>query len=299
MKKFDVIIIGGSYAGLSAAMALGRSLKRTLIIDAGKPCNRQTPHSHNFLTRDGETPQAISAIALDQVMKYKSVSFKKGTVVSGSRTNNGFEINTGNNEVFIGKKLILATGIKDEIPDIPGFDESWGISVIHCPYCHGYEFKTKKTGILANGDQAFHLAGLVYNLTNELTILTNGNHDFTDDQIAKLGQHNISVVESKLHEIVHSHGKIKSIIFEGGNSLNLDVMYAHVPFTHHTDLSTTLGCTYTDQGYIEIDAFQKTMVPDIFACGDNSSRMRSVANAVSTGNLAGAMANMELTNESF
>ncbi|MFY0685131.1 MAG: NAD(P)/FAD-dependent oxidoreductase [Balneola sp.] len=299
MNQFDVIIIGGSYAGLSAAMALGRSLKKTLIIDAGKPCNRQTPHSHNFLTRDGETPKAISAIALEQVMKYESVSFKKGTVVSGSRTNSGYEIVTSNKDVFSTKKLILATGIKDEMPDIPGFAESWGISVIHCPYCHGYEFKTKKTGIFANGDQAFHLAGLVSNLTNELTILTNGDHEFTDEQIAKLEQHSISIVESKLLEIVHQKGAMLRIVFKDGNALDLDAMYAHVPFTHHIDLSSKLGYKYTEQGYIEIDAFQKTTVPNIFACGDNSSRMRSVANAVSTGNFAGAMANMELTNENF
>src|SRR5690606_19368783 len=146
------IIIGGSYAGLSAAMALGRSLRKVLIIDAGKPCNRQTPHSHNFITQDGKTPAEISSIARAQVAQYETVTFLSGFAVEGKKTNSGFEIKTEKGEIFESKKLILATGVKDIMSEIPGFAECWGISVIHCPYCHGYEVRNEKTGILANGD---------------------------------------------------------------------------------------------------------------------------------------------------
>src|SRR5687768_10310843 len=188
-KRFDVIIIGGSYAGLSAAMALGRSLKKVLIIDSGLPCNRQTPHSHNFITQDGETPAAIAGKARSQVLQYKTVELLNDLATSGIKTEDGFVISTAGNRRFFAKKLVFATGIKDTMPDISGFAESWGISLVHCPYCHGYELRNQKTGIMANGERAFHLASLVSNLTNDITILTSGQPDFSSEQIEKLSRH--------------------------------------------------------------------------------------------------------------
>lgn len=160
-KQFDVIIIGGSYAGLAAAMALGRALKNVLIIDAGKPCNRQTPYSHNFLTQDGKTPREISTIAKQQVLAYNTITFFDGFATKGVKINNGFEIQTEIGEKFTAAKLVLATGIKDIIPEINGFSQCWGISVLHCPYCHGYEVKNETTGILGNGDYGFEFSKLI------------------------------------------------------------------------------------------------------------------------------------------
>src|SRR5690625_1935787 len=182
MEQYGVIIIGGSYGGLSAAMALGRSLKKTLVIDSGKPCNRQTPYSHNFLTQDGKTPQEILTIARQQVERYESVTFYDGTVSGGSQISKEFEITTQSEDIFYSKKLTFATGIKDQLPYIPGFAECWGISVIHCPYCHGYEYRHQKTGLLANGEDAFHVMSLVNSLTDKLVILTHGKADFTPEQ---------------------------------------------------------------------------------------------------------------------
>ena len=176
-KNFDVIVIGGSYAGLSSAMALGRSLRNVLIIDNGKSCNIQTPHSHNFLTQDGKTPKEISRLAKKEVEKYETVKFYSGLATSGVKTENGFEITTATNDKFTTKKLIFATGIKDTIPDIIGFSECWGISIIHCPYCHGYEHRYQNTGIIANGQKAFHLASMINNLSDKVNILTNGKAD--------------------------------------------------------------------------------------------------------------------------
>ncbi len=146
-NNFDVIIIGGSYSGLSAALALGRSLRHVLIIDSGKPCNEQTPHSHNFLTHDGETPRSIASKAKEEVSKYETVHFHSGLAVRGEKTDSGFEITTEAGESFTAKKLIFATGVRDIMPEIDGISECWGISVIHCPYCHGYEVRGEKTGL--------------------------------------------------------------------------------------------------------------------------------------------------------
>ena len=299
MKNFDVIIIGGSYAGLSAAMTLGRSLRNVLVIDSGLPCNRQTPHSHNFLTRDGETPKTIATIAKEQVLQYPTVHFIEETATSATRIEKGFGISTQTGKSFTAPKLIIASGVKDIHPDIKGFSECWGISVIHCPYCHGYEFRHQQTAIMANGERAAHLAMLVRNLTNQLTILTNGPAAFETEQLQKFGQHNITFVENKITEIQHLNGQVQQLFFEDGSSQPFDAVYAAIPFVQHADIPSQLGCELTEQGHIKTDNFQKTTIPGIFACGDGASPMRSVANAVYTGNMAGSMINAELCKEQF
>lgn len=298
-KDFEVIIIGGSYAGLSAAMALGRSLRNVLIIDSGLPCNRQTPHSHNFITQDGEKPDVIAEKAKTQVLGYSTVKFLNDLAVSGKKNENGFIITTQTGSSFKARKLIFATGIKDIMPEIKGFPECWGISVIHCPYCHGYEFRNQKTGIMANGERAFHVASLVNNLTDNASILTSGKADFNAGQINKLQRHNIQITETEITEIEHQNGYIKNVIFKDGSKTGFNAVYAAIPFTQHSDIPVSLGCELTEQGYIKTDMFQKTSVADVFACGDNASPMRSVAYAVATGNITGAMVNKELTEEQF
>tara|TARA_B100000686_G_C16779120_1_gene970576 strand:- start:1541 stop:2446 length:906 start_codon:yes stop_codon:yes gene_type:complete len=298
-KKFEVIIIGGSYAGLSAAMALGRSLRKVLIIDSGSACNRQTPHSHNFITQDGVPPAKISEKAKNQVLQYKSVAFINDLAIKAEKTENGFTVDTQSGEKLVTNKIIFATGIKDLVPPVPGFKECWGISLIHCPYCHGFEFRTKKTGILANGERAFHLASLVSNLTNDLIILTTGKADFKPEQFAKLEAHRIPIIETEIAALEHQEGQVKNIVFTNGDREIFDALYAGFPFKQHSDIPLFLGCELTEQGYIRVNEFQQTTIDGVYACGDNTSRMRSVAAAVASGNLAGAMTNAALTKELF
>lgn len=298
-KDFEVIIIGGSYAGLSSAMALGRSLRSILIIDSGLPCNRQTPHSHNFITQDGKTPKEISTLAKQQVEKYETVKFYKGFAISGTKTANGFEITTATNDKFTAKKLIFATGVKDIMPNIKGFAECWGISIIHCPYCHGYEYRKQNTGIIANGAKAFHLASLVNNLTDNITILTTGKADFDSEQLDKLNEHNIKIIETKISEFENKNGHLQNVVFNDSTKISFDVAYAAIPFIQHSDIPVSLSCELTEHGYIKVDDFQKTTIQGVYACGDNSNMMRSIANAVYSGNLTGAVVNGELTNEQF
>jgi len=288
-NQFDVIIVGGSYAGLSAGMSLGRFLRKVLIIDSGKPCNEQTPHSHNFLTQDGKTPKEISELSKKQVLEYETVEFHQGKAIDEKKTEKGFEIITENGENFNSKKLIIATGIIDEVPDIKGFKESWGISLIHCPYCHGYEFRNKKTGIIANGDRAFHIASLVKNLTDDVTLLTRGKAEFSDQQKEKLAKNNIQIIETEISELKHQNGLVESLIFSDRKEIEFEAVYGAFPFKQHSEIPQILGCELTEMGHIKTDFMQKANIPGVFVCGDNSSMMRSVANAVYTGNIAGAM----------
>ncbi|TRW27417.1 NAD(P)/FAD-dependent oxidoreductase [Flavobacterium zepuense] len=297
--NYEVIIIGGSYSGLSAAMALGRASRNVLIIDADKPCNRQTPHSHNFLTQDGETPAAISAKAKEQVMAYPTITFLNDTATSANKTSNGFTVETGSGQAFTAQKILLATGIKDILPKIDGFAECWGISVIHCPYCHGYEVKNQKTAVLANGDAAMHYAQLLLQWTKNLTFFTNGPSLFTDKQLASLQKHNIVVIESEIKRIEHSNGQLQNIVLKDGTIHNFNVQYCKPPFEHHTNLHEQLGCTLNEMGFIATDEWQKTAVTGVYASGDCHTPMRSVAMAIAEGMKAGAMINNELAADAF
>ncbi len=298
-NTYDVVIVGGSYAGLSAAMALGRAMRKVLVIDSGLPCNRQTPHSHNFLTRDGESPEQLSAKAKEQVLAYPTVRLHQGLAVEGFKTSTGFQVVTANKEVFEASKLIFATGIKDIMPEIPGFSDCWGISVIHCPYCHGYEVRHQPTAILANGDFAYHYAQLIINWTQELTIITNGSSLLSDEQYTKISGHNIPTIEKEVASIVHHEGKVEQLVFADGSFLKVKAIYARPSFEQHCAIPVQLGCELTEAGLIKTDPFQHATVPGIFVCGDNASPMRSVANAVASGNIAGAMVNHELIQEYF
>lgn len=298
-NEFDVIVIGGSYSGLAAAMALGRSLKHVLVIDDGKPCNRQTPHSHNFLTQDGRTPKEISTLARQQVEKYSTVKFLSGRLTSAVKTGSGFEIRTNSDESLTGKKLIFAAGIKDILPPIEGVAECWGISALHCPYCHGYEVKNEKTGILANGDDGFEFANLISNWTKDLTLFTHGRSTLTPEQTASLERHHIKIVETEIEKLVHSNGYIEKIVSKDGTTFPVKAVYVRTRFEQNSSVPVELGCELTEEGFIKADGFQKTTVPGVFACGDMTTRMRTVANAVATGATAGMMANREIVFEGF
>jgi thioredoxin reductase len=298
-KNFDVIIIGGSYSGLSAGMSLGRSLRHVLIIDSGLPCNKQTPHSHNFITQDGEKPAVISAKAKLQVEFYKTIQFYNGLAVKALKTEKGFEITTESGEVFTARKVLFATGVKDILPEINGFGACWGISVLHCPYCHGYEVKNEKTAIIANGEMGFEFAKLISNWTKDLRLCTNGKSELTLEQTEILRKNGVLILEEEIDALEHYSGYVANIVFKNGEKIDVKAVYARVPFEQHCQLPKDLGCEISEQGYLKVDFMQKTNIPGLYASGDATSQMRSVALAVSTGSFAGAAINKELIDEDF
>lgn len=298
-NNFEVIIIGGSYSGLSTAMALGRALRDVLIIDSGMPCNNQTPYSHNFITHDGEKPNVIAEKAKSQVLKYETIRFINDLAVDGKKTNNGFTITTQTGKVFTTQKIVFATGVKDIMPNIKGFSECWGKSILHCPYCHGYEVRGEKTGILADGNFAFHYAQLILNWTKDLTIFTNGPSVLTNEQKTKITNRNIPIIEKEIALIKHENGSVSNILFKDETYSAIQAIYSRPIFEQHCKIAGKFGCEITEEGYIKVDMFQSTTIENIYACGDCTSPMRSIANAVSSGNITGAVINNTMTSLKF
>lgn len=185
------------------------------------------------------------------------------------------------------------------MPSVIGFSECWGISILHCPYCHGYEVKNEITGILGNGEYGFEFSKLISNWTKKLTLFTNGTSTLTDEQKMLLEEHSIEIVEKEIKELEHQNGKLKNIIFKDTSKQMVRAIYTKLPFEQNCTVAEQLGCELTEDGYIKIDASQKTTVKDVFACGDNATRMRTVANATAMGTFMGITVNKELIDERF
>ena len=298
-KTYDVVIVGGSYAGLSAAMTLGRSVRKVLVIDNGQPCNKTAPQAHNLITHDGETPAAIAAKAREQLTLYKTVELTVDDVTAVVQNDGYFEITTANARIVKAKKILFTTGIKDIMPDIPGFADCWGISVIHCPYCHGYEVYGQKLAVFGNGDEGFEYAKLITNWSKDITLFTNGVSTLSAEQQQQLQQHHINIVETKIEGINHNNGHVQNIGLTNDNNYPVDAIFSRVPFEQHTNIPQQLGCIIDAAGRIEVDGFGATSVPGVYAAGDNSSAMRGLANAMATGLMAGVIINKTLIDEEF
>ncbi|SOD14086.1 NAD(P)/FAD-dependent oxidoreductase [Pedobacter xixiisoli] len=287
--QFDTIIIGGSYAGLSAALSLGRLSKQVMIIDAGNPCNQTAPKSYNFLTQNGNIPKKILEVARQQVLAYTGVNFRNDQVIKLQGTDGDFEVFTKAGHSFSAKKVLFATGVRDILPRISGYSNCWGISIVHCPYCHGYEFSGKTAAIYAVGESARQLVNLLSPMHPNLTLIgRNGDQDFEFGDKVKM-------INQEISSIHHLNGQLSAVTFDNGNRLDIEVLYTDPNFEQHSDLPEAIGLKMTDKNLIYIGSNQQTSIAGIYACGDCTSLMRSIASAVASGNLAGAIINKALS----
>jgi thioredoxin reductase len=292
---FDVLIIGGSYAGLSAALALGRARRSVLVLDARRPRNRFTPHAHNLLLHDGDAPAALAARAHQQVAAYPTVQLLNAQATAAQKRPDGsFEVSTEAHGTFEASRLLLATGLRDELPPVPGFAECWGKSVIHCPFCHGYEVADQPTGIWNNGPEVEHQVKMLLNWSRELTVFTNGPATFSPDVHGLLQAHAIELVESPVAELLHTSGQLTGMRLADGSTRPLPVLYARLPWHQASELPRQLGCEITEQVLIRTDASYRTTVPGVYAAGDCSVAPPQLAVAIAAGNLAGASLSREL-----
>lgn len=295
--KYDVIIIGGSYAGLSAALQLARARQKVLIIDEGLRRNRFASHSHGFITQDHVDPAEIAAEARAQLMEYKTVEWVSGRADTARRNmkrgsdDTSFEV--GVRDVrYHSRRLILALGVRDILPNIVGLEERWGKSVFHCPYCHGYELNHGKIGVIAGSALSMHQA-LMLPDWGSTTLLLNQAFEPDTDQLHALEARNV-VIE---HSSVKALGNHADVQLADGRTLSFSGLFALAPFEVSTSIAHQLELDM-EQGplgsTIKTDAMKETSMAGVFACGDAARPMASVALAVGDGNLAGVGAHRSL-----
>ena len=292
---FDVIIIGGSYAGLSAALALGRARRSVLVLDGRRPRNRFTPHAHNLLLHDGDAPADLAARARQQVAAYPTIQLLEAQAISAETQPDGtFTVATEAHGVFEASRLLLATGLRDELPPVPGFAECWGKSVIHCPFCHGYEVADQPTGIWNNGPEVEHQVKMLLNWSRELTVFTNGPATFSPEVHSLLEANRIGLVQTPVTELLHTGGQLTALRLADGRTWPLPVLYARLQWQQASELPAQLGCEITEQVLIRTDASYRTTVPGVYAAGDCAVAPPQLALAIAAGNLAGGALSREL-----
>lgn len=295
---YDALIVGGSSAGLSTALVLGRSRRRTLVIDSGKPCNRFSHASHGFLTRDGVAPHELVRIARDQLIPYENVEVRDGLVSVIVSEEGGFRVETEAGESFTSRTVVLATGLKDELPPLAGIEAFWGKSVFHCPYCDGWEVRDQPIVVHGSGDIGFRRTIMLRQWTNQLTWCTDGAA-ISDEQRDRLVRHGINVIQTKISRLEGTDEQIGRIVFEDGSDFTLKAMFVAPKTSHPMPFAQQLGCTVSDNGVIEVDLLGRTSVPGVYAAGDLATPLRSVAASVAQGAAAGAGLNFDLIDQDF
>ncbi|MBD8193934.1 NAD(P)/FAD-dependent oxidoreductase [Pseudomonas fluorescens] len=288
----DVIIIGGSYSGLSAGLQLARARRKVLVIDAGQRRNRFAATSHGFLGQDGQPPQVIAAEGRSQLMEYPTVTWVQDSVVQASGHLDGFSVRTPCNGAFKARRLILATGVVDELPAIPGLKERWGKRVFHCPYCHGYELEQGRIGVLATSPLAMHHA-LMLPDWGATTLFTNGVFTPDDEQKLQLDRRAVRVESTAVSAISGERADLELV---DGRVIALDGVFT-MSRTQISPLVEHLGCELADGPtgpYVHTNETRQTSVPGVFACGDTSLAAGSVALAVGEGVRAGVGAHFSL-----
>lgn len=291
--RFDAVVIGGSYAGLSAALQLARARRRVAVIDAGQRRNRFASESHGFLTRDGQMAVAIAQAGRLDVAAYPTVQWIDGSAIDARADGDGFTVDLDGAQQLHGRRLVLATGVRDELPPIEGLAERWGRSVFHCPYCHGYELQQGAIGILANDEMAFHQAMLLPDWGN-VTLFTNGRYTPDAEQRAAMDKRGVLAIDDT--PVVRIEDAA-TVVLADGRRIPHAGLFTYGRLHMASPIAERLGCEF-DEGplgpFIRTDMAKQTTVPGVFAGGDATRPAGNVAIAVADGAMAGLGAHRSL-----
>lgn len=298
--RYDVLIIGGGPAGLSAAMSLARMKRSVLICDDNRPRNKPALHMNNFVSHDGLNPIEWRTKAKLDLKKYPSIDFYEGSIIDIEQTHTGFSAIVNSASVHF-RKVILAYGIQDKLLDIPGFIELWGKSIFHCPYCHGHEVQNSPLGLIANGKFAEHLLPMIYSLSSDTILFTNGQASL-DEKIKKhIDLRQIKIIETPMKKLIYENDSLEAIVLADNEIVERRGIFIapQLPFQSKSSIGSILNCEKTEMGFHKIDNLQKTTTPNVFAAGDITTPMHSVLAAAASGQFAGAAAVSELIQEDF
>jgi thioredoxin reductase len=295
---FDVIIVGAGPAGLSAALVMGRCRRRVRVYDAGHPRNAASHGLHGYLTRDGIEPTAFLRLGREQLQRYETVELKRTAVVEARRLDNGFEVTLSTGESLTSRKLLLATGVVDEFPEIEGLAALYGTSIFHCPYCDGWEMRDQPIAIYGRGENG---AGLALELTlwsRDLVLCTDGRPaQLSANELQRLRTHNVDLNESRIARLEGVAGKLERIVFANGESISRSAMFFNAGQRQGSDLAAKLGCEFTEQGCVATGEYETTNVPGLYVAGDASRLVQLAIVAAAEGAQAAFDINKELLKE--
>ncbi|HEX6521733.1 MAG TPA: FAD-dependent oxidoreductase [Streptosporangiaceae bacterium] len=302
-ENYDVVVVGGGAAGLSGAIALARSRRSVLVVDAGDPRNVPAAHVHNFLTRDGTPPTEIYAIGRDEVTRYGG-RIETARVTALIRDGELFRVEIGDRAVTA-RRLLVATGLRDELPGVPGLAARWGIDVLHCPYCHGWEVRDRRVGILATGPNAAHQALLFRQLTPHVTMLRHSAPDLASEQREQLAALGVAIVEGTVAEVEADEGGLTGVRLADGGRVALDALVVAPRFTARAEVLAPLGLTPVEAQMggqvigtrIEADPTGATSVPGVWVAGNITDLQAQVITSAAAGLTAGAAINADLVTE--
>jgi thioredoxin reductase len=293
---YDVVIAGGGPAGLAAALTLGRARKRVLLCDAGPPRNAAAIHVHNFVTRDGVTPQEFRRIAREQISTYPNVEVRDARVLSVGGERGAFAV-TLDHGLAGARRVLLCTGMIDEVPEVPGVRELWGTSIFQCPYCHGWEVQNRRFGYLALESATLAFGIFLRGWTSDVVAMTSAGFPVPADLRASLVESNVGIEERAIAGLISRDGRLAAIEFADGGRLERDVLFLH-PHQRQVDAVRDLGLALDAKGFVQVDEItQETSRPGIYAAGDLTTAAQGALLAAAAGTRAAAMLNHALTME--
>lgn len=298
---YDLIVVGGSFAGIAAALQVARTRRQVLVIDAGMPRNRFAHAAHGFLGQDGRPPRAIIADAREQLLAYPTVRYVQGIATEAARSERGFEVALDSGERYAGARLVLATGVVDMIPDLPGFRERWGVSLLHCPYCHGYELPQGPLGVLEPATSAEISAMSLNHVTliaewGPVTFFANGVPIDAASR-ASLAARGVRIETAPVAGLVGEAPRLSGVALADGQVIPAIGLFARFRTAMASPLAEQLGCAL-DEGhsgpFIRTDAMRQTTVPGVYAAGDAAMEMHNATLAAAAGAMAGVAAHKSL-----
>ncbi|MBI2260523.1 MAG: NAD(P)/FAD-dependent oxidoreductase [Caulobacterales bacterium] len=298
MDRYDVIIVGGSFAGLSAATQLARARRSVLLVDAGRPRNRFAAASHGFLGQDGVASAEIMRQGLTQLARYPTVDFVHAEALSASHVDEGVVLSLSDGSGARGRKLVLATGVVDELP-IESMAPRWGVSVLHCPYCHGYEVSGRRLAAIANTPAAAHQAMLLPDW-GPTTFFTQGVFEPSAEEAALLARRGVEIERTPVVELLGEGSAIRALRLADGRELPFEAVFTAPKTRVAGPLAEQLGCAFAEGmtgPYIEVDQMQQTSVAGVFAAGDAATPMYNATLASAAGVMAGVAAHRALVLE--
>lgn len=301
MDLFDCAIIGGGPAGLSASLVLGRARRSVALFDDGKPRNRVALASHGFLTRDGASPAAIRKIAHEELANYPSVSVRGSRVEEVVRDANGcFRLTDAAGESWRAARLLLATGLKELLPEIPGLREFYGRSLFCCAYCDGWEMRDRPLVLVAGNDHTFHLAKTVFNWSKDLLVCTNGYDSLEPEEERVLRDRGIRIDHRPIERLIGEAGQLSAVRFADGEEVARAGGIVAERLRQAAPFAERLGCAMTPYGGIETDGAGRTSVPGVYAAGDAACIMPAqLVVAAAEGSRAAIGINEDMTDEAF